>query len=171
MRQGRPADGFIGQIWSSYVVAKYLSFTLMPSTYTNFNICMYRYCRSLISKFTPHLSRALPGSKLFLRFCFPLGGIHFALGGVLFSPFVWPFRWALYGLLGSVAKGPTFFLQNIKSAEKIVECKIDLMGVNFTFGCTFWLIWQNTFQISWQHWLGHFAPRQVPPQCHKYVRF
>jgi hypothetical protein len=35
----------------------------------------------------------------------------------------------------------------------------------------FWLIWQKTFQISWQHRLGHFAPRQVPPQWHKYVQF
>jgi hypothetical protein len=111
------------------------------------------YCRRLISKCTPHLSRALPGSKVFLRFCFPLGGIHFALGGVLFSPVAWPFRWALYGLLGSVARGPKFFLQNIKSVEKIFEFKIDLLLLNFTIGCTFWLIWQNTFQISWQHWL------------------
>jgi hypothetical protein len=63
------------------------------------------------------LSQAVPGSKAFLRFCFPLGGIHFAVGGVLFSDVAWPFRWALYGLLGSSAKGPKFWLQNIKSAE------------------------------------------------------
>jgi hypothetical protein len=29
--------------------------------------------------------------------------------------------------------------------------KIDLLWVNFTIGQTFWLIWQNTFQINWQH--------------------
>jgi hypothetical protein len=54
---------------------------------------------------------------VFFRFCFPLGSIHFALGGVLFSLVAWLFRWALYGLLGSVSKGPQFWLQNIKNAE------------------------------------------------------
>jgi hypothetical protein len=106
----------------------------MSFIYTKFNICMY--CRRLIGKCTPHLSRAVPGSNVFLRFCFPLGGIHFALGGVLFSPVSLPFCWALYGLLGSVAKGPRFWLQNIKSAEVNFRCKIDLLWVNFTVGCT-----------------------------------
>jgi hypothetical protein len=39
-----------------------------------------------------HFSRAVLGSKVFFRFCFPLGSIHFALGGVLFSLVAWLFR-------------------------------------------------------------------------------
>jgi hypothetical protein len=38
-----------------------------------------------------HLSWTVLGSKEFLQFCFPLGGIHLALGGVLFSLVAWPF--------------------------------------------------------------------------------
>jgi hypothetical protein len=44
------------------------------------------YFRLLISKCTSHLSRAVPGSKVFFPGFFALGDIHFALGGVLFSP-------------------------------------------------------------------------------------
>jgi hypothetical protein len=43
------------------------------------------YFRLLISKCTPHLSRAVLGSKVFFLGFFALDGIHFALGGVLFS--------------------------------------------------------------------------------------
>jgi hypothetical protein len=73
------------------------------------------------------LSRALPGSKAFLRFCFPLGGIHFALGGVLYSPVAW--------------------LKNIKEPKNFFESKIDLLWVNYTICRTFWFIWQNTYQF------------------------
>jgi hypothetical protein len=131
MRLGRPADGIIGQIWSLYIVAKYLSFTLMSSSYIKFNICMY--FRRLIWKYTPQLSRALPGGKV---------GIHFALCGVLFSPVAWPCRWALYVLLGSVAKRPKFRLQNIKRALQFFSKS---EWAKYMISRTFWLIWQNTF--------------------------
>jgi hypothetical protein len=52
----------------------------------------------------PHLMSALPGSNVLLR-------ITFALGGILFSPVSWPFRLALYNLLGSIASGPKFLLR------------------------------------------------------------
>jgi hypothetical protein len=41
---------------------------------------------ALISKCTSHLSRVVPGSKVFSPGFFALGDIHFAFGGVLFSP-------------------------------------------------------------------------------------
>jgi hypothetical protein len=40
------------------------------------------YFRRLICKYTPHLSRAVPGSKAFAGAYFALGGICFPLGGV-----------------------------------------------------------------------------------------
>jgi hypothetical protein len=40
------------------------------------------YFRHLICKFTPHLTRAVPGSKTFAGVYFVLGGICFPLGGV-----------------------------------------------------------------------------------------
>jgi hypothetical protein len=43
--------------------------------------------------------------------------------------------------------------------KKYFDCKIGQLWVNFTIGHTFCLIWQNRFQISWHHWLVHFAPR------------
>jgi hypothetical protein len=43
-------------------------------------------------KVQPQLRRAVPGSKVYFPEFFALGGIHFALGGVLFSPFVCPCR-------------------------------------------------------------------------------
>jgi hypothetical protein len=50
--------------------------------------------------------------------------------------------------------------------ELLKNNKNDLMEVNFMMGRTFWLIWQKLFKL-----VGNFAPRQVPPQCHKCVQF
>jgi hypothetical protein len=52
----------------------------VPILSQKFNICMY--FRRLICKYTPHLSRAVPGSKAFAGVYFALGGICFPLGGV-----------------------------------------------------------------------------------------
>jgi hypothetical protein len=79
-----------------------------------------------------------------------------------FSPVAWTCRWALNGLLGSVAEGPKFRQHNIlTSISKFYA------GPNFFASSRrVWLIWQKVFETkSATLLLGHFAPRQVLPQC------
>jgi membrane glycosyltransferase len=71
-------------------------------------------------------SRPCRGAKCFCGFVCFLAASILLLAVSLFSPVALLFWWALYGLLGSVAKGPRFWLQNIKSAENIFVFSVKL---------------------------------------------
>jgi hypothetical protein len=74
-----------------YIVAKYLFLILIPSSYTKLNICMYVFPASHFKVHAAFEPGHAGEQSVFPGF-FALGGIHFALGDVLFSPVVFPCR-------------------------------------------------------------------------------
>jgi hypothetical protein len=108
MRLGRPADGFIGQIWSPYIAAKYLFLILMSSSYIKHRICVF------------------PASHLKVHAAIEKGLAH---EKSVFADFFCSWRRFLLlatsffsrGLKDSVAKGPKFQLKNIKGLKNILR--------------------------------------------------